>query len=145
LLHIEPGDGHLAIRLVDNLPISSIKWAALSYVWGGNQEVKTTSSCLSAMMMNISVENLPQTLTDALMVCKKLWLRYIWIDCLCIVQDDGDDLTRELANRHRIYQQAWVTIAAATAHNVSQGFLHNMMIPSGDADTTLLPWFRRGW
>jgi hypothetical protein len=140
LLHIELGNNHLSACLVDNLPERNIKWAALSYVWGEDQVAKTTSSSLSAMKTSISVETLPQTLKDALVVCRKLSLEYLWVDCLCIVQDDRDDLTRELANMPKIYQQAWVTISASTAHSTSEGFLHDRAIASKDTGTTSLPY-----
>jgi hypothetical protein len=124
LLYIKSGGSLPIACLVENLPSRSVKWAALSYVWGGDQVVKATSSSLSAMKKDISVESLPQTLKDALLVCIKLGLNYLWVDCLCIVQDDAHDLKRELANMPKIYQRAWVTISASTAYRVSEGFLH---------------------
>jgi hypothetical protein len=40
---------------------------------------------------------LPQTLQDAATVCEKLYIRFMWVDALCIVQDDSDDKAQEIA------------------------------------------------
>jgi hypothetical protein len=143
LICIESGDGQPVIRLVENVSGENIKWAALSYVWGGDQVLKATSSSLLALKENISVGNLPRTLRDAVTVCIKLGLTYLWVDCLCIIQDDQDDLTRELANMPQIYQRAWVTISASTARHVSEGFLHDRQYRSGDIGATSLTYLSK--
>lgn len=48
---------------------------------------------------------------------------YIWIDSLCIVQDDRDDWIRESVLMGSIYERAEFTIAASHAHHSSEGFL----------------------
>jgi hypothetical protein len=125
LLQIEHNDGKVFARLIDAFSEAHTKWAALSYVWGGDQEFKTTVSSISTMRESFSIEKLPQTLRDAVDVCRGLGLQYLWIDCLCVIQDDVDDLAQELAIMPQIYQQAWVTISASTANNVSEGFVHD--------------------
>jgi hypothetical protein len=125
LLQIEHDDGKVFARLIDAFSEAHTKWAALSYVWGGDQGFKTTVSSLSTMREPFSIEKLPRTLRDAVNVCRGLGLDYIWIDCLCVIQDDADDLAQELAIMPQIYQQAWVTISASTANNVSEGFVHD--------------------
>jgi hypothetical protein len=125
LLNIESCKQRSAVRLVDTFPDSRVKWAALSYVWGGDQSFKTTVSSLAAMNKSISVLALPRTLQDAVSVCMGLGLSYLWIDCLCIIQDDEEDLARELASMPQIYQRAWITISASTADNATKGFLQD--------------------
>jgi hypothetical protein len=125
LLKIEHDDTQIFARLVDALIEPDLKWAALTYVWGGDQEFKATFSTLSTLRDKSEVQRLPRTLRDALTVCKSLNLEYLWIDCLCIIQDDPADLARELATMPQIYQQAWVTISTSTANSVHDGFLHH--------------------
>jgi hypothetical protein len=55
----------------------------------------------------------------------KLGLRYIWIDSLCILQDDARDLSREIAKMADTFQGAFVTISAASSSSVHHGFLSN--------------------
>ncbi|KAJ4287046.1 hypothetical protein N0V88_007811 [Collariella sp. IMI 366227] len=67
---------------------------------------------------------LPQTLQDAMAVTHRLGFEYLWIDALCIIQDSPEDKQREISQMHNIYQSAAVTIVAATASSVNQGFLN---------------------
>lgn len=54
---------------------------------------------------------------------RKLSVRYLWVDTLCIVQDDEIDKAGQLSSRGTIYKQAQFTIAAAAAAKASDGFL----------------------
>ncbi|RFU26138.1 hypothetical protein B7463_g10204, partial [Scytalidium lignicola] len=42
---------------------------------------------------------------------------------LCIIQDDADDIARELSNMHRVYEHAILTISAAKATHSDEGIL----------------------
>ncbi len=59
------------------------------------------------------------------MVTHKLGLRYLWVDSFCIVQDSEDDKAREIAQIRWIFRNAYVTIVAACAETVRDGFLHD--------------------
>lgn len=101
------------------------RYLALSYVWGEPQPYSTTKSNVSAYERGIDFSILPATIRDAIYITHALGFQYLWADTLCIVQDDGDDRRRELANMHRIYRYAHVTIIAASAEKVSDGFLQD--------------------
>lgn len=73
----------------------------------------------------IRFSSLPKTLQDAIVVTQKLGLQYLWVDSLCIIQDDPQDLTREIANMANIFKCAFVTISAASAPRVDRGFLED--------------------
>jgi hypothetical protein len=46
-----------------------------------------------------SVENpKPKNFIDAVAITKRLGLRYLWIDSVCIIQDDKDDWQKESEN-----------------------------------------------
>ncbi|KAG9186805.1 hypothetical protein G6011_09913 [Alternaria panax] len=125
LLDLKPADETGFLSLVSTIQKPNMKWVALSYVWGGDQTFKTTLSSLTSMHEKVSILALPRTLQDAIIVCVALGVRYLWIDCICIAQDDEEDLARELAIMPLIYHRAWVTISASTADTVSTGFLHD--------------------
>jgi hypothetical protein len=122
LLRIEQSE---IMHLVEDTSKQRLRWAALSYVWGGPQIFSTTNACIDEIKRGFLVKELPQTLRDAVTVCQALALEYMWIDSLCIIQDDVDDLDRELGTMPRVYQEAWVTISASTAASVNEGFLHD--------------------
>ncbi|KAE8453294.1 hypothetical protein EG329_011361 [Mollisiaceae sp. DMI_Dod_QoI] len=62
-----------------------------------------------------------QTFQDAIWVTQSLGFSYIWIDSLCIVQDDEDDWRQESALMSQVYGNAVVNIAATKAENGSVG------------------------
>src|ERR1700733_14299861 len=66
---------------------------------------------------------LPRTIVDAIYVTRELGLRYFWVDVLCIIQDSNEDRAKEINQTAHIYQQAYVTIAAASAEAVGEGFI----------------------
>jgi hypothetical protein len=64
-----------------------------------------------------------------MIITLELGLRYVWIDSLCILQDDPDDLSREIANMTNIFRGAFVTISAARSASVHHGFLADQLNP----------------
>jgi hypothetical protein len=98
-------------------------YVALSYCWGAPQPFRTTKSTLDAYMAELPYQSLPQSILDSFDVTRRLGLRNIWIDSLCVVQDDPKDLSREIGKMFAIYQNARVTISAAKAENCNEGFL----------------------
>lgn len=75
------------IRLIQDIQ-EPVKYIALSHCWGKSQNLSTTSASLECHLISISWNNLPKTYQDAITVARKLNLRYVWIDSLCIIQDD---------------------------------------------------------
>ena len=100
-------------------------YVVLSYVWGEDIPNKLTTSNLETYKHEIPIKDQPQTLRDAILTTHRLGLRYIWIDCLCIIQDgDADaDKGRELQRMMSYYKDSYVAIIAASAPKVSAGFL----------------------
>ncbi|KAM0421209.1 hypothetical protein ACHAPT_010929 [Fusarium lateritium] len=100
-------------------------WAALSYCWGGPQKMETTIQNATARHKGFLVSDLPSTIRDAIWVCHRLDISHIWIDSLCIIQNDQNDKVCELAKMPEIYQGALVTISASCASACTEGFLHD--------------------
>jgi hypothetical protein len=99
-----------------------------------------TLSTLEAKTKSIEMSSLPQSLQDAVKVTRKLGLRYIWIDALCIIQDSKEDKERELKKMAQIYQNGLLTISAASARTVSDGFLRNRECLSTNIPMFCLPY-----
>lgn len=64
---------------------------------------------------------LPRTFQDAIQVTRGLGVRYIWIDALCIVQDDHQDWEREAGEMATIYHNSFLTITGAAAESPEAG------------------------
>lgn len=73
----------------------SLRYAALSYCWGTTEDaptqLKTESSTLEDRYTGIPIETMTRTIVDAIHVAHALEIRYLWIDSLCIIQDDVQD------------------------------------------------------
>ena len=103
-----------------------VQYAALSYCWGeqfDNQKTETRKESLQASLHRLCEDRLPQSLKDAIKVTRGLGLRYLWIDSVCIIQNDGDDMNSELGKMAHIFQNATVTISASRAKTCIEGFL----------------------
>jgi hypothetical protein len=71
----------------------------------------------------IDLANLPRTLVDAAWFTRQLGIDYIWIDSLCIVQDDVQEWAEEAGHMADIYSAAYVVLSATLAGDVTKGFL----------------------
>jgi hypothetical protein len=58
---------------------------------------------------------LPRTLQDSIMIVRFLGFDYVWIDCLCIIQDDKADWAREASRMADVYWNAALSIAASSS------------------------------
>jgi hypothetical protein len=105
-------------------------YAALSYCWGGDQLFKSTRANILSRICGAELDGLPRTLLDAVQVCKQLKIRYLWIDALCIIQDDEIDKAREISKMRMTFNRATLVIAASRARDANAGFLEDVSIPS---------------
>ncbi|KAL1946169.1 hypothetical protein VTO73DRAFT_15296 [Trametes versicolor] len=86
-------------------------------------------SNISSYEQGISLALLPSTIRDAIRVTHMLGFRWLWVDSLCILQDSDEDKLHEIGRMHHIYRYAHLTIIAASARTVSEGFLHERSVP----------------
>jgi hypothetical protein len=101
------------------------RYTALSHRWGQAQPLTTTKGTLAQRLLGIPWEDLPQTFRDAMVVTKSIGLDYIWIDSLCIVQDDHGDWLAEAGRMGDVYENAYLTIMATHAQDGTEGMFGN--------------------
>lgn len=99
------------------------EYIALSYCWGPNATFKTLKSNLQAHLAGLKASDLPRTLRDAVYVCAALDRKYIWIDALCIIQDDQKDWMDQIPMMANIYSDAALVIIALGSATVHDGCL----------------------
>ena len=80
-------------------------------------------------MAGLETSALPATIRDAIIVARNLGFRYLWVDALCIVQDDSADYKSEIKAMGSIYHGAALIISASSSSTVSEGFLHPRFEP----------------
>lgn len=114
---------HDEIKLVERDDFG-IRYIALSHCWGTHQPIKTTSSNLSQMKINISWHKLSKVFQDTIKIARRLNVHWIWIDSLCIIQDSKSDWEIESSKMCDYYSNAWLTISASSSKDGTIPFLH---------------------
>ncbi|GAB1319893.1 hypothetical protein MFIFM68171_10103 [Madurella fahalii] len=139
------------------------RYAALSYVWGGVSCSQATTANLSRLLEPGSLEAatdmfLPRTIRHVMGLLERLGIPYLWVDALCIVQDDLEVKRKQIHAMAWIYANAYVTIIAADGWDADHGlrgirgvteprFLHGDSVR--EVQASLLSqsaiWYNRGW
>ena len=172
LVEIDVKSENPSLRLRDTVyPASTTAelYVALSYCWGGEQDCKTTKATLPDRYVGIPWASLPKTIQDAVTVTRELGIRFLWVDSLCIVQDDEDDKETQIPEMAQVYGSSTVTIAASRSSCVHNGFLSDrdpvsllqeifklpyhcpdgslgsVLLSNDEADTDVDPLHTRGW
>ncbi|KAH7475029.1 hypothetical protein BFJ70_g13996 [Fusarium oxysporum] len=121
------------------VPSQDISYIAFSYVWGGILSTKTdservkwveslfepspskesTDTASHGPGYRLRVENLPTTIRDSIKLTSLMGWRYMWIDLLCIHQNDTSDKEVLVKKMHLIYEEASFTMVAAGGNNAS--------------------------
>ncbi|OAX35137.1 HET-domain-containing protein [Rhizopogon vinicolor AM-OR11-026] len=94
---------------------AACRYVALSYVWGGmGEEYWTTRANLKPRSRRggLDASLLPGTISDTIQLIRQLGERYLWIDALCIVQDDPEDKAVQIRVMELIYGSSVFTIFA---------------------------------
>jgi hypothetical protein len=115
-------DGHsFTWRLVCPANLSNVQYLTLSHCWGPSKPTSLTSESMSAHQKLSTFSRLPKSFRDAFFVTFSLGFRFIWIDSLCIIQDDPEDWTCQASMMGTIYKNARCNIAATWAENGNDG------------------------
>jgi hypothetical protein len=91
---IDVSESDDVLKLHQSGPEDKGAYAALSYCWGSEQPEQTTTANLNRYLAGFRCSDLAQSLQDAISITRQLGIQYLWVDSMCIVQDDKDDVTR---------------------------------------------------
>ncbi|KAF5679751.1 heterokaryon incompatibility (HET) domain-containing protein [Fusarium denticulatum] len=103
-----------------------VPFVTFSYVWGDAASRTFEEKALESESYDVSDNirpvdrqpiallegNLPQTFEDAISFTKRLGERYIWIDALCIPQDEPDIKAQQISQMDQIYSSSICTIVS---------------------------------
>jgi hypothetical protein len=94
-------------------PKEPCAYIALSYCWGVDiSEVPaTTTARLEIYGSAIPLSSLPKIIRDAIIFCRGIKAEYLWVDMLCIIQDDPEDWVKEASKMHFVYSNSFLTVA----------------------------------
>jgi Heterokaryon incompatibility protein (HET) len=96
-------------------------YLALSSCRGDANIAKLTGQTLSEFENAINPSLLARSFQDAITITRRLGFRYLWIDALCILQDNQSDWVEQSLHMKSIYGNATLTIAASAADDSSKG------------------------
>lgn len=119
-----------AVRLVDSATLSDhsdARYIALSHCWGLKPiRCMTTRANLEAQTREIAWSALPATFRDVVLLSRRLGVRFVWIDSMCIIQRDREDWLREAGRMMHVYRHAYLTIGAAHAADSTEGLFSKL-------------------
>ncbi|KAH8196147.1 hypothetical protein TruAng_009682 [Truncatella angustata] len=138
------------------------QYAALSYVWGQVSVTQTTTSNLGTFLEPGSLKSLqvkiPKTIRHVIGLLELLGIQFLWVDALCIVQDDAKIKQKQIHAMAWIYANAYVTIIAADGWDAEHGlrgirgvtesrYLGKASAKSVDKSlkAKAAKWYSRGW
>lgn len=100
-----------------------VNWVALSYIWGERKFLRLSSDTEAWLETpgSITADNVPATITDAMTVTAEIGEKYLWVDCLCIKQDDQAELSELIPRMDSIYGHSTVTLIEATGKDAYNG------------------------
>lgn len=110
------------------------RYIALSHCWGKltpdeKRNFCTTRENYQDRLNGFSIDDLPRTFQDAVRVTRAIGKKFLWIDALCIIQEDYYEWETEAKSMEQVFSSAYCTIAADSARNWKQGFLRRESPP----------------
>lgn len=130
------------LRLAARTEIQSnehpIRYATLSHAWGNHVPMRTTKKTQPEFEQSIPEELLPRTFRDAISITRSLGIRYLWVDSLCIIQDDLEDWQAEALEMKDIYAGSTINIAASYAVDGTGGCLGEEVGIADDATDAIV-------
>ncbi|PON27716.1 hypothetical protein TGAM01_v203483 [Trichoderma gamsii] len=137
ILDVGPTDGSLVrLREIDAEDTTVSKYACLSHCWGTSRPSRTLAANLDSHKEEIPWDSLPPVFQDTIAYVRKLGITLLWIDSLCIVQDDKEDWRMEASKMASIYQNAYLVISASKSHNSEESLFGGI---DGESNATIIP------
>ena len=122
----------IRLRVTSETPISG-PYATLSHCWSKERFWVLNPTTMSPLLEGISFDVFPQTFQQAIVTARRFNIRYLWIDCYCIIQGSDRqvqaDWEFETARMSQVYSNALLNIGAAHALNPTEGLLSTRRAP----------------
>lgn len=130
---------HYELRLIMTLAMPADgRYTTLSHRLSSQSFLKLTCNNFQRLSRGFLSSDPPQTFRDAVSATYHLGFHYLWIDSLCIIQDDFDDWAKQSALMHQIYASAVCNLAASWAESCTKPMFSQRTDSSKLADSIQL-------
>jgi len=117
-------DGNLKLLCSKDIP-DNVSYATLSHCWGTLETFQLTKGNFDTLQESIEINDLCKTFQDAIGIARQFGFDFLWIDSLCIIQNDELDWARESATMGKVYGNSALNIAATGAADGTEGCFFN--------------------
>jgi len=115
-------DGTVRLVLSEMLnPDHDCRYIALSHCWGADPDKIPKTIRATLVHHQERIDKLTKTFEDAIEVTRQIGVRYLWIDSLCIIQDEATDFERECSQMGLTYARAYCVLSALGAEDGDGG------------------------
>jgi Heterokaryon incompatibility protein (HET) len=123
LLQIDRGVRKVKL-IISKIQVPNSAYVTLSHRWPKVMPVKLLSSNTAQFQSGIEISELPKIFQDAISITYHLGFHYLWIDSLCIQQDeDFLDWEMESQRMDKVYSNAFLNLSATMASTGSEMLL----------------------
>jgi hypothetical protein len=95
------------------------QYFTLSHCWGNSKPLRPTRDTEKSLRDGFPIDRLPATFQHSIEVSRQMDISYLWINSLCIFQDDLADWHTQAASMREVYAFALCNIAATSATDSS--------------------------
>ena len=143
------------------------RYVTLSYTWGNITQLnllKNNEAFFRAGGLGRRIKEIPKSIRDSIELVRRIGERYIWVDALCIIQDDPVDFREQISEMGNIYKNSILTICVCCGEDANYGlpgmepgtrktkqvfkFVGNLILGNAMCDSETMEgakWDTRGW
>jgi hypothetical protein len=109
------------VRLVESINLTGDRtYACLSHRWDSSgRTIITEQATYEKHRNSLRFEDLDLAYQETVHIMRQLAMRYLWIDSLCIIQDNTEDWEAESKTMAMVYNRAFFTLARQCDSNTS--------------------------
>ncbi|KAK5121167.1 hypothetical protein LTR85_005651 [Meristemomyces frigidus] len=102
-----------------------VEYMTLSHRWAPGQQLQLLTRNHHRLRNEIPIEELKVSIQHAVTAAQHLAIDYLWVDTLCIIQDDEEDRDREIQQMDRVYGNSACNVSASEADCNDEGCFYN--------------------
>ncbi|KAI0905267.1 heterokaryon incompatibility protein-domain-containing protein [Ustulina deusta] len=113
------------IQIIDARHVEFAQYVALSYCWGSSRigDTRTVKANIAERKKPFPITDLRKTIQHAIDLVRRVGLRFIWVDSVCIIQDSNEDWESEAILMAEVYSNAYFTLCSALAEHADAALI----------------------